>query len=88
MQVSKYICASLEMQIQSSSNLDHNNELFYVQMCIRDSNYKVLNEVDMLQGADNMPGKWQFLIFLGQQTILKLSLIHISVILCPQTTST
>lgn len=21
--------------------------------------YKVLNEVEMLQGADNMPGKWQ-----------------------------
>ena len=21
--------------------------------------YKVLNQVDMLQGADNMPGKWQ-----------------------------
>ena len=49
-------------------------------MCIRDSNflrphkhkkYKVLNEVEMLQGADNMPGKWQLLIFLGQQTILK-----------------
>ncbi len=35
------------------------------------NNYKVLNEVEMLQGADNMPGKWQLLIFLGQQTILK-----------------
>ena len=34
--------------------------------------YKVLNEVEMLQGADNMPGKWQLLIFLGQQTILEL----------------
>ena len=32
--------------------------------------YKVLNEVEMLSNADNMPGKWQFLIFLGQQTIL------------------
>ena len=32
--------------------------------------YKVLNEVEMLRGADNMPGKWQLLIFLGQQTIL------------------
>ena len=31
--------------------------------------YKVLNNVEMLQGADNMPGKWQLLIFLGQQTI-------------------
>ena len=25
----------------------------------------------MLDNADNMPGKWQLLIFLGQQTILK-----------------
>ncbi len=33
---------------------------------------KVLNEVDVLKGADNMPGKWQLLIFLGQQTILDL----------------
>ncbi|TAH59867.1 MAG: DDE domain-containing protein [Fermentimonas caenicola] len=33
---------------------------------------KPLNEVDMLKGADNMPGKWQLLIFLGQQTILQL----------------
>ena len=36
------------------------------------NNYHVLNEVDMLKGADNMPGKWQLLIFLGQQTILNL----------------
>ena len=36
------------------------------------ANYNVLNKVDMLEGADNMPGKWQLLIFLGQQTILKL----------------
>ena len=34
--------------------------------------YKVLNEVEMLKNADNMPGKWQLLIFLGQQTILNL----------------
>ena len=34
--------------------------------------YKVLNEVEILQGADNMPGKWQLLIFLGQQTILNM----------------
>lgn len=34
--------------------------------------YKPLNEVEMLKGADNMPGKWQLLIFLGQQTILNL----------------
>jgi hypothetical protein len=31
--------------------------------------YKVLNEVEMLQSADNMPAKWQILIYLGQQTI-------------------
>lgn len=36
------------------------------------NNYKVLNEVEILQGADNMPGKWQLLIFLGQQTILNM----------------
>jgi transposase-like protein len=29
-----------------------------------------LNEVDMLKDAGNMPGKWQLLIFLGQQVIL------------------
>ena len=34
--------------------------------------YKVLNEVDLLKGADNMPGKWQLLIYLGQQTIINL----------------
>ena len=34
--------------------------------------YRPLNEVEMLGGADNMPGKWQLLIFLGQQTILNL----------------
>ena len=34
--------------------------------------YRVLNDVDMLRGADNMPGKWQLLIFLGQQTILNM----------------
>lgn len=34
--------------------------------------YRVLNQVEMLEGADNMPGKWQLLIFLGQQTILNL----------------
>lgn len=31
--------------------------------------YRVLNKVDMLEGADNMPGKWQLLIYLGQKTI-------------------
>lgn len=34
--------------------------------------YNVLNEVELLKGADNMPGKWQLLIFLGQQTILNM----------------
>ncbi len=33
------------------------------------NHFRVLNEVDILKGADNMPGKWQLLIFLGQQTI-------------------
>lgn len=36
------------------------------------NNYKVLNKVDILENADNMPAKWQLLIFLGQQTILSL----------------
>ena len=36
------------------------------------NHYQVLNKVDMLNGADNMPGKWQLLIFLGQKTIQKL----------------
>ena len=34
--------------------------------------YQVLNKVEMLENADNMPAKWQLLIFLGQQTILNL----------------
>lgn len=34
--------------------------------------YQVLNKVEMLEGADNMPGKWQMLILLGQQTILQM----------------
>ncbi len=34
--------------------------------------FNVLNDIDLLHGADNMPGKWQMLIFLGQQTILNL----------------
>src|SRR5690554_796667 len=33
---------------------------------------KPLNEVEMLDGVDNMPAKWQLLIFLGQQTIVHL----------------
>jgi transposase-like protein/DNA-directed RNA polymerase subunit RPC12/RpoP len=35
-------------------------------------NYQVLNPVDMIQDADNMPGKWQILLHLGHQTILEL----------------
>lgn len=34
--------------------------------------YQVLSKVDMLEQADNMPAKWQLLIFLGQQTIQNL----------------
>lgn len=34
--------------------------------------FHVLNKVDMLEQAENMPGKWQLLIYLGQQTILEL----------------
>ena len=36
------------------------------------NNYKVLNDIEMLSNADTMPGKWQLLIFLGQQTIKKM----------------
>lgn len=36
------------------------------------TNHAPLNKVDMLANAENMPGKWQLLIFLGQQTILNL----------------
>jgi transposase-like protein/DNA-directed RNA polymerase subunit RPC12/RpoP len=35
-------------------------------------NYSVLNRVDGLDKADNMPGKWQLLMLFGQQTILEL----------------
>ena len=38
----------------------------------KNNGYKVLNQVDILTKAENMPGKWQLLIFLGQQTILKM----------------
>ena len=34
--------------------------------------YKVLNRVEELENAENMPGKWQLLIFLGQQAIMKM----------------
>ena len=46
--------------------------------------YKVLNNVEMLNSASNMPGKWQFLIYLGQQTIKQLSQAKTN-ILCPHT---
>jgi len=34
--------------------------------------WKPLNHLDILEKADNMPGKWQLLLYLGQQTILKM----------------
>jgi transposase-like protein/DNA-directed RNA polymerase subunit RPC12/RpoP len=34
--------------------------------------WKPLNELEMLTKADNMPAKWQLLIFLGQETILNM----------------
>ena len=34
--------------------------------------YQALNKVEMLDSAENMPAKWQLLIFLGQQTILNM----------------
>ena len=36
------------------------------------NNYRPPNKVDMLDSSDNMPGRWQLLILLGQQTILNL----------------
>ena len=36
------------------------------------NHYRVLNEVDDLKYIDNMPGKWQMLIALGQLTILNI----------------
>ena len=36
------------------------------------NHHRVLNEVDDLKCIDNMPGKWQMLIALGQQTILNI----------------
>ena len=38
----------------------------------KSNGYKVLNKVDMLEQAGNMPAKWQLLIYLGQQTIKNL----------------
>lgn len=40
--------------------------------------YQVLNKIDILEGADNMPGKWQLLIYLGQQTIRTLQASNIT----------
>lgn len=34
--------------------------------------YKVLNHVDPIDAAENMPAKWQILIYLGQRTIMNL----------------
>ena len=34
--------------------------------------YRVLNKVEILDAAGNMPGKWQLLIYLGQKTISQL----------------
>jgi transposase-like protein len=34
--------------------------------------YRVLNSVEGLQNADNMPGKWQLMIYYGQQIILQM----------------
>jgi len=34
--------------------------------------WRPLNEIDQLKQADNMPAKWQILISLGQQTILRM----------------
>ncbi|MBC8059272.1 MAG: DDE-type integrase/transposase/recombinase [Clostridiaceae bacterium] len=34
--------------------------------------WKPLNELEMLNNTGNMPAKWQLLIYLGQQTILKM----------------
>ena len=38
----------------------------------KSNRYRVLNDVEELRNADNMPGKWQLMIYLGQQTILEL----------------
>lgn len=34
--------------------------------------YRVLNKVEILDAAGNMPGKWQLLIYLGQKTVSQL----------------
>lgn len=35
-------------------------------------NYHVLNDIEMLHNAPNMPARWQLLIYLGQQSILNI----------------
>lgn len=40
--------------------------------------WKPLNEIDILSNADNMPAKWQLLIYLGQQTILNMQKDNVS----------
>jgi len=42
------------------------------------SYWKPLNELDILSNADNMPAKWQLLIYLGQQTILDMQKTKVS----------
>ena len=34
--------------------------------------FRSLVEDDIIKNGENMPGKWQLMIFLGQQTILKM----------------
>ena len=36
------------------------------------NHFKPLVENDIIKNGDNMPGKWQLMIFLGQQTILNM----------------
>ena len=36
------------------------------------NSYKVLNKVPTLEATENMPGKWQLLLLLGQETILQM----------------
>ena len=38
----------------------------------KEKGYQVLNRIEMLEQAENMPAKWQLLIYLGQQTIKNL----------------
>ena len=39
---------------------------------LEEKGYQVLNRIEMLEQAENMPAKWQLLIYLGQQTIKNL----------------